>query len=267
MRFCSAGTAALPTSIARSPRATMMPSLAWTMLSSTGMASLRSILAISPGLWRHGSPATLASWRAISMSVALFGKLTARYSHWKLIAVLMSSMSLPVSAGAVRPPPCLLMPLLLDSTPPTRTVVWTCAPLHLVDVQHDQAVVEQQGVAGLHVARQLLVVEADRGVVAEFVARAVEHELLPGRQLGLAAFELADADLRALQVGHDRHRAPGALGRGAHHRRAIDVVLRGAVREIQAHDIDTGGNQPLQHSGDDEAGPSVATILVSRAMG
>ncbi len=56
----------------------MMPSLARRMLSSTGMASLRSILAISPGLWRHRSPATLASWRAISMSVALLGKLTAR---------------------------------------------------------------------------------------------------------------------------------------------------------------------------------------------
>ena len=78
MRFCSAGTAAAPTSTARSPRATMMPSLALRMASSCGMASLRSILAISAGLWRCASPATLASWRAISMSVALFGKLTAR---------------------------------------------------------------------------------------------------------------------------------------------------------------------------------------------
>ncbi len=52
MRFCSAGTAALPTSTARSPRATMMPSLAFRMASSTGIASLRSILAIIPGLWR-----------------------------------------------------------------------------------------------------------------------------------------------------------------------------------------------------------------------
>ena len=62
------------------------------------------------------------------MSVAFLGKLTARYSHWKDIAVLMSSMSLPVSAGAVRPPPCLLMPLLLDSSPPCFTIVWTCEP-------------------------------------------------------------------------------------------------------------------------------------------
>jgi hypothetical protein len=39
MRFCSAGTAALPTSTARSPRATMMPSLAFRMASRWGMAS------------------------------------------------------------------------------------------------------------------------------------------------------------------------------------------------------------------------------------
>jgi hypothetical protein len=44
------------------------------------------------------------------------------------MAVRMSSMSLAVSAGAVRPPPCLLMPLLLDSTPPSFTVVCTCSP-------------------------------------------------------------------------------------------------------------------------------------------
>ena len=56
----------------------MMPSLALRMASSCGMASLRSILAISAGLCRYGSPATFASCRAISMSVAFLGKLTAR---------------------------------------------------------------------------------------------------------------------------------------------------------------------------------------------
>ncbi len=50
MRFCSAGTAALPTSTARSPRATMMPSEASRMSCSAGIASARSILAIIFGL-------------------------------------------------------------------------------------------------------------------------------------------------------------------------------------------------------------------------
>ena len=50
------------------------------------------------------------------------------------MAVLMSSMSLPVSAGAVRPPPCLLMPLLLLSSPPILTVVCTASPRTSVTV-------------------------------------------------------------------------------------------------------------------------------------
>ena len=106
----------------------MMPSLAFRISARCGMASLRSILAIIAGRCRVASPATLASWRAISMSVAFFGKLTARNSHWKDTAVLMSSMSFIVSAGAVRPPPALLMPLLLESSPPSTTRVCTCSP-------------------------------------------------------------------------------------------------------------------------------------------
>ena len=77
MRFCSAGTAALPTSTAKSPRATMMPSEARKISSKWGIASKRSILAIKPGLCLNGSAATLHNCRAISMSVAFLGKLTA----------------------------------------------------------------------------------------------------------------------------------------------------------------------------------------------
>ncbi len=77
MRFCKAGTAALPTSTAKSPRATMMPSLAFKILAKWGIASARSILAIKLALCLNGSPATLHNWRASSMSVALCGKLTA----------------------------------------------------------------------------------------------------------------------------------------------------------------------------------------------
>ena len=47
------------------------------MASRCGMASARSILAIRPGLWRYSAAATLHNWRAISMSVAFLGKLTA----------------------------------------------------------------------------------------------------------------------------------------------------------------------------------------------
>jgi len=55
----------------------MMPSLARRISSSLGIASARSILAIMPGRWPYSAAATLHSWRAISMSVAFLGKLTA----------------------------------------------------------------------------------------------------------------------------------------------------------------------------------------------
>ena len=140
----------------------------------------------------------------------------------------MSSMSLAVSAGAVRPPPCLLMPLLFDSSPPTLTVVCTSSPITRIDVEHDQAVVEQQHVAGPHVARQLLVVEADASLLPSSAARRRARTRCPLEQ-HLAVLELADADLRALQVGHDRDLAAD-LARGfAHQLGALDVVLRRAV--------------------------------------
>ena len=52
MRFCKAGTAGLPTSIAKSPRATIMPSLSAIILSSApgAIASARSTLAIKRAL-------------------------------------------------------------------------------------------------------------------------------------------------------------------------------------------------------------------------
>jgi hypothetical protein len=44
------------------------------------------------------------------------------------------------------------------------------------------------------------------------------------------------------------------------------MVLRLAVREIQAHDVDAGADHLDQDVGSVEAGPMVATILVPRCM-
>ena len=77
MRFCSAGTAASPTSTARSPRATMMPSDASRISRSFGMASARSIFAMICGFMPCFSPAIDVSWRAISTSVRLLTNETA----------------------------------------------------------------------------------------------------------------------------------------------------------------------------------------------
>ena len=102
------------------------------------------------------------------------------------------------------------MPLLFDSSPPTSTGVWISVAAHAFDFELQAAVVEQQDVARLDVLRQILVVEADAFLVAE-LAVGVEDEAVADDQRDLAVVELADADLRALQVAEDADRAPEPL--------------------------------------------------------
>ena len=112
--------------------------------------------------------------------------------------------------------------------------------------QLQQAVVQQQGVAGLHVARQFFVIQADAFVGAQLRRAAVEHECLTHFQHRLAAFEFADANFWALQVGHDRNLFALSPRHIAHHGGAVDVVLRCAVREVQPHHVHTGANHASQ---------------------
>jgi len=114
------------------------------------------------------------------------------------------------------------------------------------DVEHDETVVQQQRVAGPDVLRQVVVVETDAPLVALLGVR-VEDEGCSGPQSHAAVFELADTDLRALQIGHDRDVASDARGRLADMDRALQVILGRPVREVEAHDVDTGGQHPFQH--------------------
>jgi hypothetical protein len=108
-------------------------------------------------------------------------------------------------------------------------------------------IVQQQHVLRTQVARQVLVVQAHAFLVAQFTVLAplgVQDEAGAVFQLDLAFFEFADADLRTLQVGHDGN-FTAALGGGvAHHAGALHVVLRFAVREIQAYYVNAG----LEHA-------------------
>ena len=134
MRLCKAGTAAFPTSMARSPRATIMPSLSAMILlrASGSIASARSTLAIVLTLpTPYLALAASASLRAYAISAPSFGKLIAKKSTPIAIAESKSAMSFSVSAGAVKPPPARLMPLLLESGPPCSTSVKISPPLTL----------------------------------------------------------------------------------------------------------------------------------------
>ena len=110
---------------------------------------------------------------------------------------------------------------------------------HARDVEHDQAVVQQQDVAGAQVARQVLVVEAAAFVVAQF-AVGVENERIARDEHRLVVLELADADLRALQVGHQRDFAADLARRLADPLGALAMVVGGAVREVEANHVEAG---------------------------
>jgi hypothetical protein len=115
-------------------------------------------------------------------------------------------------------------------------------------VKHDATVIEQQDTASGDVPGQILVVEADTFVVAQFAA-GIEDEALAGFKPNLAVGEFPDADFRALEIGENAHRAPDAGSHLAHQSRPVDVVLRFAMGEVEPHDIDAGANHPFQHLG------------------
>ena len=117
-----------------------------------------------------------------------------------------------------------------------------------LDFQFDEPVGEQKNVARAHVVRQLLVVQADPFRIAQIAFR-IEHEARAFGEGDLAFLELADPDLRALQVGHDAHASPQLIGEPAHQLRPADVIGGGAVGKIHAHDVDPGRQHVLEHGG------------------
>src|SRR6185437_9721925 len=89
-----------------------------------------------------------------------------------------------------------------------------------------------------HVEHDLAVAELHRGV---------EHERVAGLERDAPFAELADADLRSLQVRHDADGTPDLAAGVAHELGALHVVLRGAVREVEAHDVHARGEHLLEH--------------------
>ena len=112
----------------------------------------------------------------------------------------------------------------------------------------DQAIVEQQYRSRPDVADELLVIESHALGIA-LLAFRVEHEPLARRERDGAGRELADADLRALQVRHDADLAAERAGGLAHEAGALHVVGRAPVREIEADDVDAGGDQAGERVG------------------
>ena len=112
---------------------------------------------------------------------------------------------------------------------------------------HFQAtVIKQQGVAGAHITRQLLVVQPD-ALGATFLALRIEDEGGPFGQHHGTFGKFADTNLRPLQIGQqaDDLALPGS--RLAHCTGPCQMVLGRTMREIHADDVNARRHHTLQH--------------------
>ena len=151
----------------------------------------------------------------------------------------MSSRSLSVSAGAEMPPPLQVHALAIRELAARDHLRVDARARDLGDLELDQAVVEQQDVAGLHVLGQIQVGAADDLVVAGVgVVRRVERECLAVLEVHLLVSEALDADLGAAEIGEDADVAAGAARRFVHQVDAPAVLLVFAVREVDARHVE-----------------------------
>ena len=82
---------------------------------------------------------------------------------------------------------------------------------NFVDFEGEQAVVEQQDVTSFDVVRQFAVVKADAVVFAFAFVGGVKDKAVAAFEFHFAAFDEADTDFRALQVGDDGDFATGTF--------------------------------------------------------
>ena len=120
----------------------------------------------------------------------------------------------------------------------------------LLDLEYDAAVINEQGVAAVHVPGQVLVADADMMLVA--VVRSdlgVDDEFVALLEKNRSVAEALDADLRSLQVGNDADLRAHCLSLFAHQLEAGLVVGLRIVRIVNARQVHAGLDQPAHDPG------------------
>ena len=120
------------------------------------------------------------------------------------------------------------------------------AKLDLVDAETDEPIVDQDLVARLEDLADHRRADGKLAVVEAFSAR---NDDLVAAGEGDGAIELADAELRALEVGDQRDRVADLGLGGAHQARALAVLVVGAVGEVQARAVHARIDQLSQEVG------------------
>ena len=238
------GTRSSGISRPRSPRATMTPSDTSRMASIAATASGRSIFAM---IGRCGAPNPAATSRTRMRSAADCTKLSATQSTPWAIPNCRSSTSFSVRLEAGSVTPGALMPLCSPSGPPLRTVgddlVAVAYARPAARASRRRAGDGRRGAPTAPAARR----SSTRARPADEVARG-DAQRRPVLELdGAAALERAGADLRAAQVLQDGHdRAPSRSAAARMRRTTARVRLVRAVREVEAEDVDAGGDEVVE---------------------
>lgn len=134
-----------------------------------------------------------------------------------------------------------------------------------VDLHHHAAIIQKQGVACPDVVHEFLVVESDLSDVAQR-AVGVKSKGHTGFERNFALGEFADTDLGPLKVGEYADTRPHC---SAIRRTRATVSVCAAALPCEKFIRTTSTPARIMRSstsGEDDAGPSVATILVARGM-
>ena len=137
--------------------------------------------------------------------------------------------------------PGRLTPLCEETTPPTITSQRARPALDRLDAELDVAVVDQHVVADLeHRAEDG---GADREGRPSRAASSPAITTVAPRSSMIGCLEVADPELRPLQVGDQSDRPAGARLRLAHAGRAQAVVVVVAVGHVEPRTVHAGGDQ------------------------
>jgi hypothetical protein len=114
----------------------------------------------------------------------------------------------------------------------------------LVDAKADEAVVDQDLVARVEDTEQCG--GHDRQVAVRRMPFPGDRHPVPFDEHP-GSLEVADPNLRALEVCDEGERTPGALLRLPHETRALAVLLMGAVGEVEPRRVHARRHEPVDH--------------------
>ena len=106
---------------------------------------------------------------------------------------------------------------------------------HFFHGNGEQAVVQQQHIARLHIVGQFAVIQPHALACALAFQRSIKQQFFARFHLDAAAGDFGHADFRPLQIRHNRHFQAGLPRRFAHDAGIFFVKLGRAVAEIKTH--------------------------------